>query len=68
MNLQGETHLVNEMKEQLCYVASDFQTELEICCKQRVNPIVREFVLPDYKGVKKGFAREPLNYMTFQEQ
>ena len=32
VNLQGETHLVNEMKEQVCYVAKDFQEELEICC------------------------------------
>jgi actin-related protein 6 len=31
VNLQGEAHLVNEMKESLCYVAQDFQTELDIC-------------------------------------
>ena len=31
VNLQGETHLVNDMKEQMCYVAQDFQTELDIC-------------------------------------
>ena len=31
VNLQGETHLVNEIKENLCYVATQFQTELDIC-------------------------------------
>jgi actin-related protein 6 len=31
VNLKGETHLVNDMKEQLCYVAKDFQEELDIC-------------------------------------
>ncbi len=25
INLQGETHLVNDMKEQLCYVSTKFQ-------------------------------------------
>jgi actin-related protein 6 len=67
VNLQGETHLVNEMKEQVCYVAKDFQEELEICCTQKVNPVVKEYVLPDYKTVKKGYARDPANYMTFEE-
>jgi hypothetical protein len=28
---------------------------------------VKEFVLPDYKGVKKGFARDPTHYMTLEE-
>ena len=56
------------MKEQVCYVAKDFQEELEICCKQKVNPVVKEYVLPDYKTVKKGYARDPVNYMTFEEQ
>jgi actin-related protein 6 len=54
VNLQGETHLVNDMKEQLCYVAKDFQTELDICSLQRINPIVKEYVLPDYKATNKG--------------
>jgi actin-related protein 6 len=31
VNLYGEAHLVNEMKESLCYVAADFQQELDIC-------------------------------------
>ncbi len=56
------------MKEQVCYVAKDFQEELEICCTEKVNPVVKEYVLPDYKTVKKGFARDPVNYMTFEEQ
>ena len=53
--------MVNEMKESLCYAAEDFQRELDIC-HQRVNPIIKEFVLPDYKGIKKGFVRDPTTY------
>ncbi len=56
------------MKEQLCYVARDFQAELDICSLQRVNPIVKEYVLPDYKQVSKGYVRDPLSFMTLEEQ
>lgn len=31
VNLHGETFLVNDMKEQLCYVSTDFQNDLDIC-------------------------------------
>jgi hypothetical protein len=24
-------------------------------------------VLPDYKGIKKGFVRDPTTYLTFEE-
>ncbi len=54
------------MKESLCYVAKDFQKELDIC-HQKVNPIIKEFVLPDYKGIKKGFVRDPVTFLTFEE-
>ncbi|TNV84523.1 hypothetical protein FGO68_gene9447 [Halteria grandinella] len=67
VNLQGETHLVNDMKEQLSYVAKDFQEEMDIC-QQKVNPIVKEFVLPDYKGVKKGYPRDPVTFLSLEEQ
>ena len=32
-----------------------------------MNPIIKEYVLPDYKGIKKGYARDPVTYMTFEE-
>jgi len=59
INLQGETHLVNDIKEALCYVSTDFQRELEIC-QQRANPIVKEYMLPDYKTLRKGLIRDPV--------
>lgn len=54
------------MKEQLCYVSNNFQGDLDIC-QQRVNPILKEFVLPDYKSIKKGFVRDPLTFLTVEE-
>ena len=47
------------MKENLCYVSTKFQQELDIC-SQKVNPIIKEYVLPDYKAIKRGYVRDPI--------
>ena len=67
VNLQGETFLVNDIKESLCYVSTDFQSDLDICCLQKINPLTKEYVLPDYKGVKKGYVRDPIQQQYPQE-
>ncbi|CDW72015.1 UNKNOWN [Stylonychia lemnae] len=70
INLQGETHLVNDIKEQLCYVSTSFNEQLEIC-KQMLNPIAKEYVLPDYKNNKRGQIRDPVVFQQLppdQEQ
>ena len=64
INLQGETHLVNDIKEQLCYVATKFQNDLEVC-QQMQNPITKEYVLPDFKAIKRGFVRDPVPVQQF---
>ncbi|KJE91257.1 hypothetical protein, variant 2 [Capsaspora owczarzaki ATCC 30864] len=61
INLMEETHVVNEMKEKACYVATDLQHELEKA-KQRPssNTISVDYVLPDYTTIMKGFVRAPV--------
>ena len=61
-NLQGEFTLVNDMKEKTCLVATDhdkFCELMETCDKfhNRVNPHLREYVLPDYKKIKTGYVK-----------
>jgi hypothetical protein len=50
-----------QAKEELCYVSTDFDKEMkQTRYKDSSTPsIVREFVLPDYKSVMKGYARDP---------
>lgn len=55
INLRGETHLVNHIKEQTCFVSNDFSEDMA-----RANSLLKEYVLPDYKTIKKGFVREEL--------
>ena len=59
VNLHGENFLVNDIKEQLGFVSTDFQLDMDVC-QQKVNPIDKEYVLPDYKTTKKGFVRDPV--------
>ncbi|KAL9037153.1 MAG: hypothetical protein Q9214_005826 [Letrouitia sp. 1 TL-2023] len=66
-NLMNEDHLVNDAKEQVCFVSSDFRRDLESTWKgasesrkQRdgnAEDIVVDYVLPDYNAATKGFMR-----------
>ena len=52
INLKGETHLVNHIKEETCYVSNNFAEDMNTA-KQKMQ----EYVLPDFKTIKKGFVR-----------
>jgi actin-related protein 6 len=54
-----EPYLISQVKEAVCFVSTDFSGDLERCKRLRVteNPIVRDYVLPDYNTGKGGFAR-----------
>lgn len=57
-NMMDETHLMNDIKEKLCYVSLDFLRDL----RQTANPdnaIAREFVLPNGTTRFKGYVKDP---------
>jgi actin-related protein 6 len=67
-NMIDETHLMNEVKEAVCYVSHDFKGDLERTWKGSVGDrrkpgvdigadIVVDYVLPDYNTHKLGFMR-----------
>lgn len=56
-NLTGETMLVNDIKEQLCYVSLDFESELDELSHNHHSGLIRDFVLPDYNKTFKGFVK-----------
>ena len=66
-NMLDETHLMNEVKEAICYVSQDFRRDLESTWKgassnrkKALNgnkEIVVDYVLPDYNAHRKGFMR-----------
>jgi actin-related protein 6 len=64
-NMLDESYIMNEVKEAVCYVSSDFSSDLEKTWKGGVGDqkrekdlsVVVDYVLPDYNTHKQGFMR-----------
>ena len=60
--LMEEPYIVNEIKEKVCFVSSDFQRDLDRVWKHRKpssepNQLIVDYVLPDYHSNSEGYAR-----------
>ncbi|CAL1712194.1 unnamed protein product [Somion occarium] len=59
-NMMDETYIINDVKEQCCYVSQNFKKDLDICRENpRRNSIVQEYILPDYSANRLGRIRKP---------
>uniref|UniRef100_A0A1A8L864 Actin-related protein 6 n=1 Tax=Nothobranchius pienaari TaxID=704102 RepID=A0A1A8L864_9TELE len=58
LHVMDETHVINQVKEDVCYVSQQFYKDMEIALsKGEDNSIVRDYVLPDFSSIKKGFCK-----------
>lgn len=64
VEVQKEDWIVQEIKEDVCFVSQSFSSDLERVWKGGLKDpreidtsIVVDYVLPDYEAVKRGFAR-----------
>ncbi|KAI0129931.1 actin family [Xylariales sp. AK1849] len=67
-DMRNDTYIVNEMKEQACYVSLDFKGDLEKSWKgtrgERREPyltgggVAKDYVLPDFHARSKGIVRD----------
>ena len=56
--MMEETSIINQVKEECCYVSQDVLGDLDICKKPyQQNTIIQEYVLPDYVNTSKGHIR-----------
>ena len=63
LHVLDETYVMNQVKEDCCFVSNQFLTDLEITKRKKtLNTIARDYILPDYTNVKRGFLR-PLDEM-----
>ncbi|KAH6912648.1 actin-like protein ARP6 [Coprinopsis sp. MPI-PUGE-AT-0042] len=68
-NMMEETYIMNHVKETCCFVSTDFQSDLETCRKNTTaNPIVREYVLPDFTRNRHGQIRQADTVVTGADQ
>lgn len=61
LNVMDETYVINQAKEDACFMSQNFYDDMALA-KNRgpENNIVRDYVLPDFTNIKRGFLREPV--------
>lgn len=60
LNVMDESYVINQVKEDSCFVSQNFYADMENARKRYPeNKIVREYVLPDFTTIKRGYLREP---------
>ncbi|PCH39816.1 actin-like protein ARP6 [Wolfiporia cocos MD-104 SS10] len=58
-NMMDETHIINDIKESCCYVATDLKKDMETTrTDPKRNPIVQEYILPDFSINRSGRIRQ----------
>uniref|UniRef100_A0A0B7ADF2 Actin-related protein 6 n=1 Tax=Arion vulgaris TaxID=1028688 RepID=A0A0B7ADF2_9EUPU len=56
--VMDETYVINQMKEDVCYVSTQFNKDMNIArCKVPENTISQDYILPDYTHIKRGYVR-----------
>lgn len=61
-NVMEETYVINQVKEDTCYVAENVNEELKLASKSgSANHIVRNYVLPDFNNIRRGYIQDPNN-------
>lgn len=65
LNVLDETYVINQMKEDCCFVSEDFYKDANICKMQgRDNTIIQEYVLPDHFINKRGYILQNPKELT----
>lgn len=69
LNVMDESYVINQVKEDSCYVSQNFYGDMEVAKKRfPENKIVREYVLPDFTSIKRGYLREPVAGKSTDDQ
>ncbi|KAK6627362.1 hypothetical protein RUM44_009839 [Polyplax serrata] len=60
LHVMDETYVINQVKEDSCFVSQDFMKDMAIASKKGPqNVIMREYVLPDYTTIRRGYLCGP---------
>ncbi|XP_006621461.1 actin-related protein 6 isoform X1 [Apis dorsata] len=60
LHVMDETYVINQVKEDSCFVSQEFFKDMDIAkSKIENNPIIKDYVLPDYTTLRRGFLKNP---------
>lgn len=57
LQVLDETCVMNQVKEDTCYVAQDFKFEMEESRKRKPNSIRCEYILPNFSNRRRGYMK-----------
>ena len=60
LHVLDETYVINQVKEDACYVACDFVSEMEESHKKGASKIKCEYVLPNFSTRRRGYVKNDL--------
>uniref|UniRef100_A0A336LZW8 Actin-related protein 6 n=1 Tax=Culicoides sonorensis TaxID=179676 RepID=A0A336LZW8_CULSO len=69
LNVMDETYVINQVKEDSCYVSQNFYEDMQKARKKHPeNKIVQDYVLPDFTSIQRGYLREPIKNLDEEYQ
>lgn len=55
LNVMDESYVINQIKEDMCFVTQDFRSDMEVAKRRGAeNSIVQDYILPDFTTVRRG--------------
>ena len=60
LHVMDETYVVNQVKEDSCFVSEDFYRDMQTAgLRVQDNTIVKDYVLPDFTTIRRGYLTDP---------
>lgn len=60
LHVMDETFVINQVKEDSCFVSQDFKSDMLKTKKNKSeNDIIKDYVLPDFTTIQRGYLRDP---------
>lgn len=59
LHVMDETYVINQVKEDACYVSLDFKADMKTAAGHGdKNTVVRNYVLPDFNTIRRGYVQQ----------
>ncbi len=68
LHVLDETFVINQAKEDTCYVSHDFVAEMKESHKRGYNKVKCEYVLPNFSNRRRGYIKEELHTKSSEEE
>lgn len=68
LHVLDETCVINHVKEDTCYIPSDFNSEMEKSRRRQLNSVRCEYILPNFSDRRRGYIKDDAVKFSTQER